>query len=120
GIWPAPAWSTCPMMTYCTCSGATPARSSAAFMAIPPNSTAERSASEPRSRPMGVRAPATITEPDMTALHEYNAATVTPYPWAYRALPVARPSAGKGERRAAQDRPRGHRLPQSRREDRVL
>ena len=30
GIWPAPACSTWPMITYCTWSGATPARSSAA------------------------------------------------------------------------------------------
>ncbi len=41
GIWPAPAWSTWPMITYSTASGATPARSSAALIAMPPRSTAD-------------------------------------------------------------------------------
>lgn len=70
GIWPAPAWSTCPMITYCTWSPEIPARSSADLMAKPPRSAPEKDFSEPSSRPMGVRAPATITEvvlfvPDM-------------------------------------------------------
>src|SRR3954462_3248049 len=50
------------MMTYSTCSGATPAFSRAPLMAMPPRSDPEKSLSEPSSRPMGVRAPATITE----------------------------------------------------------
>ena len=39
-----------------------PARSSAALMAKPPRSAPEKDLSDPSSRPMGVRAPATITE----------------------------------------------------------
>lgn len=47
-----------------------PARSSADLMANPPRSAPEKDFSEPSRRPMGVRAPATITEvvlfvPDM-------------------------------------------------------
>ena len=68
GIWPAPACSTWPMITYCTCSGATPARSSAALIATPPRSAPVKSFSEPSSRPIGVRAPLTMTDPDMTIL----------------------------------------------------
>ena len=62
GIWPAPAVSTWPMITYCTWSGATPARSSAALIANPPRSVPEKSFSEPSSRPIGVRAPPTMTD----------------------------------------------------------
>ncbi|GAA2603377.1 hypothetical protein GCM10009863_16150 [Streptomyces axinellae] len=50
------------MITYSTWSPATPARSSAALMANPPKSAPEKDFREPSSRPMGVRAPATITE----------------------------------------------------------
>src|SRR3954454_19364519 len=53
------------MITYCTASGATPERSSAALMAMPPSSTADMPDNEPSNRPMGVRAPATMTEPDI-------------------------------------------------------
>ena len=56
------------MITYSTCSGATPAFSSAPLMANPPSSAAEKPFSEPSSRPIGVRAPATITDPDMVCL----------------------------------------------------
>ncbi len=62
GIWPAPAWSTWPMITYCTWSPPIPARSRAALIAKPPRSAPEKDFSEPSNRPMGVRAPATITE----------------------------------------------------------
>ena len=62
GICPAPAWSTWPMITYCTWSPPMPARSRAALIAKPPRSAPEKDFSEPSSRPMGVRAPATITE----------------------------------------------------------
>ena len=61
GIWPCPACSTWPMTTCWTCSGATPARSSAALMAIPPRSVAFREASPPPSLPTGVRALPRIT-----------------------------------------------------------
>jgi hypothetical protein len=66
GICPAPAWRTWPMITYSTASGATPALSSAALIAMPPSSTACSPDREPSSLPMGVRAPATMTELDMT------------------------------------------------------
>src|SRR6478752_4140374 len=56
------------MMTYSTCSGATPAFSRAPLMATPPRSDPEKSLSEPSSRPMGVRAPATITEVGRSAV----------------------------------------------------
>ena len=62
GICPAPAWSTCPMITYWTWSPVIPARSRAALMASAPRSTPENGVSEPSSRPIGVRAPATMTE----------------------------------------------------------
>src|SRR5579884_3218740 len=47
-----------------------PARSSAAFIAIPPRSMAVKPLRAPSSRPMGVRAPETITEPDIGSLLE--------------------------------------------------
>src|ERR1051325_6894802 len=53
------------MITYCTSPGATFARASAAPMAWPPSCAPLKSLSEPSKRPIGVRAPATITEPDM-------------------------------------------------------
>ncbi len=58
------------MITYCTWSPPMPARSRAALMAKLPSSAPEKDLSEPSRRPMGVRAPATITEvvpvvPDM-------------------------------------------------------
>src|SRR5581483_3167489 len=46
-----------------TCSGCTPARSRAALIANPPSSAAEKPARAPDSLPIGVRAPARITEP---------------------------------------------------------
>src|ERR671913_2491560 len=49
------------MITYWTCSGATPALRSAPVIATPPRSVAENPLSEPCSRPMGGRAPATMT-----------------------------------------------------------
>src|SRR4051812_16174115 len=45
-----------------------PARSSAAFTATPPRSTAEKFFSEPDSLPIGVRAPLTMTDPAMGSL----------------------------------------------------
>src|ERR671918_2463702 len=49
------------MITYWTCSGATPAFRSAPVIATPPRSEAENPFSDPCSRPIGVRAPATMT-----------------------------------------------------------
>src|ERR687897_1879290 len=49
------------MITYWTCSGATPAFRSAPVIATPPRSEAENPFSDPWSRPIGVRAPATMT-----------------------------------------------------------
>src|SRR3954463_652097 len=62
GIWPAPAVSTWPMITYSTADAGTPAFSRAPEMAIAPRSLPEKSFSEPISLPTGVRAPATITD----------------------------------------------------------
>src|SRR5690348_4423929 len=56
------------MITYWTCSGATPERSSAALIATPPSFVAGKSFSAPSSRPIGVRAPLTITEPSIRSL----------------------------------------------------
>ena len=61
-IWPCPAWRTWPIKTSSTSSGATPARSRAARMATPPSCIAVKPASAPESLPMGVRAPATMTD----------------------------------------------------------
>ena len=60
-IWPAPACSTCPMITYSTFPGATPARSSAAAIATPPSSLADLLARAPSRRPTGVRAAPAMT-----------------------------------------------------------
>src|SRR3954447_23836244 len=61
GIWPCPAWSTWPITTCWTCSGSTPARSSAALIAIPPSRGAWEDDSPPPSVPTGVRAVPRIT-----------------------------------------------------------
>src|SRR3954452_13057494 len=61
GIWPCPAWSTWPITTCWTCSGSTPARSSAALIAIPPSCGAWKDDSPPPSLPTGVRAVPRIT-----------------------------------------------------------
>ena len=62
GIWPAPAVSTWPMITYSTREAGTLAFSSAPAIAMAPRSLAEKSFSEPINLPIGVRAPATITD----------------------------------------------------------
>src|SRR3954451_2564021 len=51
------------MITYWTWSPEMPARSSAALMAKPPRFIAVKLLSAPESFPIGVRAPATMTEP---------------------------------------------------------
>ena len=61
GIWPWPACSTWPITTWSTCSGSTPARSSAALIASPPSSVASSEARPPPILPMGVRAAPRIT-----------------------------------------------------------
>src|SRR6201991_1019093 len=66
GIWPAPAVSTWPMITYSTNDAGTFAFSSAPLIATAPRSLALKSFSEPISLPTGVRAPATITDVVMT------------------------------------------------------
>ena len=65
GAWPAPAWSTCPMITYSGSSGSRPIRPSAASIAIAPSSVACLPARPPPSLPKGVRTAATMTERDM-------------------------------------------------------
>jgi hypothetical protein len=56
GAWPAPAWITWPMKTSSTDSVGTPARSTAARMAMPPRVVAGVSARVPPNLPIGVRA----------------------------------------------------------------
>ena len=61
GIIPWPAWSTVPITTCSTCSGSTPARSSAPAIATAPRLGASSGASAPPSLPIGVRALPRIT-----------------------------------------------------------
>src|SRR4051794_19132010 len=61
GAWPAPAWSTWPMITYSTSLPSSPMRSSAARMTTEPSSVAERSLRPPPRRPNGVRTAETMT-----------------------------------------------------------
>src|SRR3954451_4188803 len=56
------------MITYSTWSPLMPARSSAALMAKPPKSIAVKLLKAPDSFPIGVRAPATMTEPGIVDL----------------------------------------------------
>jgi hypothetical protein len=74
-IWPWPAWSTWPMSTSSTSAGATPARRSASAMAKPPSCIAVKPDSAPDSFPMGVRAPATMTDVDTANLLASSRAT---------------------------------------------
>ena len=62
GAWPTPAWSTSPMITYSTSPASSPARSSAALIAIAPSSGALYAPRPPPSLPNGVRAVETITD----------------------------------------------------------
>src|SRR6478672_10445017 len=55
------------MITYSTWSPETPAFSRAPLMATPPRSAADWSFRPPSRRPIGVRAPATITDPPVLA-----------------------------------------------------
>ncbi len=61
GAWPRPAGSTQPMNTLSTCSPLTPARSSAALIAVAPRSVAFTGARAPWKPPMGVRANEAMT-----------------------------------------------------------
>ena len=56
GAWPAPAWITWPMIASSTRSGAMPARSTAARMAMAPRSVAGTVERPPPNLPIGVRA----------------------------------------------------------------
>src|SRR5690242_15610877 len=79
------------MITYCTDSGATCARSSAPLIASPPSSVAENPFSEPSSLPIGVRAPAMITDvvmvPPGRRVIVVNASQRNPKPDGTTALP---------------------------------
>ena len=61
GAWPWPAGSTQPMITSCTSSGLSFARSTAARMAAAPSSGAAKPFSSPWKAPIGVRAAETMT-----------------------------------------------------------
>src|SRR5438477_3612296 len=78
GAWPAPPCSTWPMITYSTSSFSTPARSSAARIAIAPSSVACLSASEPPSFANGVRTAETITERFTNPRYQYACPVPTP------------------------------------------
>src|SRR3546814_20210540 len=67
-IWPAPAWMTCPMMTWSTWSGAIPAISSAHLLATPPRSVAAFETKAPDPFPIGDQAPDRYKGPDMYEL----------------------------------------------------
>ena len=73
GACPTPACRTWPMITYSTSFGSSPARSSAALIAIAPSSGAWYAASPPPSFPNGVRAAETITERMKTAYRRAQA-----------------------------------------------
>ncbi len=62
GAWPTPAWRTWPMRTSSTwaVAGSSPARSTAARIAVPPNVVAGTPLSAPPNLPMGVRAALTM------------------------------------------------------------
>ncbi len=62
GAWPAPPWSTCPMIAYSTSPSSTSTRSSALRMAMAPSSVACLDARPPPSFPNGVRTAETMTE----------------------------------------------------------
>src|SRR5512142_2301561 len=61
GAWPAPPWSTCPMITYSGSVGSIPTRSSAARIANAPSSVARCCLRPPPRRPKGVRTAAMMT-----------------------------------------------------------
>ncbi|MCY1283957.1 hypothetical protein D9M70_328480 [compost metagenome] len=61
GACPWPACSTQPMIASSTVSAGSPARSTAARIAMAPSSAAERPESSPRKPPIGVRAAPTMT-----------------------------------------------------------
>src|SRR6266511_598755 len=64
------------MITYCTWSGEIPERSRAARIATSPSLVAGRSLSPPSRRPIGVRAPLTITEVMVAPTGKLNAGSV--------------------------------------------
>ena len=80
-------------IVYSTCSGATPARSRAALMATPPSWAPEKPFSEPSSRPIGVRAPATITFPDTASSSSIDGENVASR---YPPSPATRRTQGMG------------------------
>ncbi|CNV85112.1 Uncharacterised protein [Mycobacterium tuberculosis] len=77
GICPAPAVNTWPMITYSTKDAGTLAFSRAPLMAMAPSSLALKSFREPINLPMGVRAPATITDVVMTTSSAHPKADLT-------------------------------------------
>ncbi len=76
GIWPAPAYRTWPMITYCTWSPPIPCTVEGGLDREAAEVGCGEGLQEPSSRPMGVRAPATITEPvvpeDMRCDHPFQ------------------------------------------------
>src|SRR4051794_7431434 len=103
------------MITYSTWSPATPARSRAALMASAPRSTAAKPLREPSRRPMGVRAPATMTDAAMKPdLQEPGGTTFANIPTRGQC------TSWEANAHAHAHRPRRDRLPRPRGEDRLL
>jgi hypothetical protein len=61
GAWPTPPLTTLPMMTSSMSPASMPARSTAARIAMPPQLRRAQRREPAQKRPMGVRAPLTIT-----------------------------------------------------------
>ena len=78
GAWPTPAGSTMPMWTSPTSAGATPARSSAALIAVAPSRGAGTLDNAPRKLPMAVRAAPTITTSRMRLGYPSGGVKATP------------------------------------------
>src|SRR6476619_2693942 len=88
------------MITYSTWSPDTPAFSRAALIATPPRSAADWSLRPPSRRPIGVRAPATMTDPDMVVPPEVASdcsaeTTQQPGSWGCRAAHTSLSAVGR-------------------------
>jgi len=88
GAWPWPAGSTQPISASSTSSPLSPARDSAAEIAVAPSLGAATSFRSPRKAPIGVRAPPTMTmgsSLDMSAVSALKRRTLPLLPGARRA-----------------------------------
>src|SRR5215218_259935 len=108
GIWPWPACNTWPKTTCWTCSGATPERSRAASITVPPRSVASREERPPPIFPNGVRAVPRITELGIYCLSFPKFADLAPVRQVQRmTIPTGRRLAAD-EGRGTSERAAGH------------